>query len=91
MLALAEGGSSVSPHCKSNPPWKHQTCPLIPADDAFAYCVFLRWRMSRKICIEYGLGICAEVQAQQESGREAEGAGAVWPGGLHTAACQVSS
>ena len=34
--------------------------------------------MSRKICIEYGLGICAEVQAQQESGREAEGAGAVW-------------
>ena len=63
----------------------------MPADNAFAYSIFTRWRIARKLCIEYGLGIRAEIQAQQESGREAEGAGAVWPGGLHTAACQVSS
>ncbi len=63
----------------------------MPADKASAYSIFSSRRISRKVCVEHCLGNCAEVQAQQESGREVEGAGVIWPGGLHTAACQVSS
>ena len=59
----------------------------MPADHAFAYSISQDDVFQGKFVY---FGIFAEVQAQQESGREIEGAGAVWPGGLHTAACQVS-